>query len=292
MARPDPLAARIRLVVNADDCGYYPGVTRGIAEAIDAGAVTATGVLANGTDFDAACRTLVARPAADCGVHLNLTTGAPLSAPMLAQAARWGGRMPPGPAALARSLLRCELTLAAVEAEWQAQIDRVRAAGLSPRFLNTHEHVDLLPALRRLLVELARRNGIRWTRRLRPDWRSLRGLAALARGLVVAAGSPRPDERGTRALDCLGFGSSGRLGIDELCAIAGSIPAGATVELMCHPGRGDDTPGASREVLRYHDWDREREALCSARFAQRCAALGIVRVRYADLEEGASLAPV
>ena len=37
-----------RLVVNADDYGYFTAVTRGIPETLDAGSVTATGVLANG----------------------------------------------------------------------------------------------------------------------------------------------------------------------------------------------------------------------------------------------------
>ena len=39
------------LIVNADDYGYFPGISRGIIDAHKDGVVTATGVLANGTSF-------------------------------------------------------------------------------------------------------------------------------------------------------------------------------------------------------------------------------------------------
>src|SRR5438067_2291957 len=39
------------LIVNADDYGYFPCVSRGIADAARQGAVTATGILANRSDL-------------------------------------------------------------------------------------------------------------------------------------------------------------------------------------------------------------------------------------------------
>ncbi len=38
----------IRMIVNADDFGYFDNVCRGILEAAEKGVVTATGVMANG----------------------------------------------------------------------------------------------------------------------------------------------------------------------------------------------------------------------------------------------------
>lgn len=40
-------AAPVRLIINADDYGYFTCVNRGILAAAKAGAITATGVLAN-----------------------------------------------------------------------------------------------------------------------------------------------------------------------------------------------------------------------------------------------------
>ena len=43
--------ATIDLIINADDYGYYPCVSKGILEAAKAGALTATGILANSSDL-------------------------------------------------------------------------------------------------------------------------------------------------------------------------------------------------------------------------------------------------
>jgi predicted glycoside hydrolase/deacetylase ChbG (UPF0249 family) len=72
--------ARRRLIVNADDYGYYPFVTTGILEGIDAGMITATGVFANSETFFHDVRSLKDRSEVDVGVHLNLTFGEPINA--------------------------------------------------------------------------------------------------------------------------------------------------------------------------------------------------------------------
>src|SRR6185295_3930581 len=68
------------LIVNADDFGLTPGVSRGILEAGAKGIVTSTTVLVNRpTDPD-----LIARLEASglgAGLHLNLTLGTPISNP-------------------------------------------------------------------------------------------------------------------------------------------------------------------------------------------------------------------
>ncbi len=64
------MTAPIQLIINADDYGYFPCVSRGIIEAAQAGALTATGILANHPDLSTQLDWLDSVPHLDVGVHL------------------------------------------------------------------------------------------------------------------------------------------------------------------------------------------------------------------------------
>src|SRR5437667_372042 len=89
-----------RLVVNADDFGFSAGVNRGILEAHAAGVVSSVSVLVNTPGWpDARDRLRAIGGTLGVGLHLNLTTGAPLTtAPSLTT---------PPPTAAWRAWWRC-----------------------------------------------------------------------------------------------------------------------------------------------------------------------------------------
>src|SRR5690348_6805658 len=68
------------IILNADDLGLAPGVTRGILELAQRGAVTSTSLMPN---LPGSADALSAARAAglDVGLHLTICTGAPLSPP-------------------------------------------------------------------------------------------------------------------------------------------------------------------------------------------------------------------
>src|SRR2546422_4030928 len=69
-----------RVVVNADDFGFSAGVNRGILEAHAAGVVSSVSVLVNTPGWpDARDRLRAIGGTLGVGLHLNLTTGAPLT---------------------------------------------------------------------------------------------------------------------------------------------------------------------------------------------------------------------
>src|SRR3989442_4639335 len=82
------------LVVNADDFGLSAGVNRGVLEAHEAGVVSSVSVLVNAPGWTDAVQRLrdlgsPLLPGLGIGLHLNLTTGRPIS---------WGGGFViPGP---------------------------------------------------------------------------------------------------------------------------------------------------------------------------------------------------
>src|SRR5256885_13268680 len=68
------------LIVNADDFGLSPGVTDGILEAHAAGVVSSVSVLVNAPGWEHAVAALrAAGSTLGAGLHLNLTTGEPVS---------------------------------------------------------------------------------------------------------------------------------------------------------------------------------------------------------------------
>src|SRR3954447_8143193 len=90
-------SAEIRLVVNADDFGMSPAISRGIVRAHRDGIVTSTSLLGNCVDLDQARAALAEAPNLGVGVHLALVGGGPVAAPasiptLLTKTGRFLGR--------------------------------------------------------------------------------------------------------------------------------------------------------------------------------------------------------
>lgn len=272
----------IRLIVNADDFGEYRCVSAGILDCVEAGTVSATGVMTSCPLFAELVGNLKAYPWLDCGVHLNLSRGAPLTASMSRHLARWGGVFP-GKGKAMFAVLSGSLPFRVVEEEWMAQIERALDAGLPIRFLNSHEHVHLLPPLRKLIVGLACRYDIPWVRGLLPETglgTSGAWIRSLAAALLQSMPPAVPD---ARRLDCVGVAASGRLGLEAVRRIFERLPPDGVFELMCHPGRVDAHEITDGRLLAYHDWEGERGLLCSAAFVDLCAEFSVVPTRFSDI---------
>ena len=70
-----------RLIVNADDFGFTPGVNRAIVEAHTLGVVTSSTLMANRPAFGEATQMAKASPALSLGCHLVLIDGEPVLDP-------------------------------------------------------------------------------------------------------------------------------------------------------------------------------------------------------------------
>ena len=270
-----------RLIVNADDFGYFEGVDRGIIAAAERGAITATGVMTNGDGWPERAQALRKFGRLDIGVHLNLTAGWPLTnaAPGLVDPAT--GAFFESKFHVARALLSRRVTAAQVSAEWDAQIARCREAGLDPVFLNSHEHVHMFPPLFAIIHELARKHGIAWVRRSEPEWRAPRRAADWAREIVLQLLSWT--NRRVPAPRLLGVSRSGRLDFAYLQSRLASLRPGRVYELMCHPGMivaGEKIPARLRA---YHDWTGELDALCLAQSRGLFQSPGVELIGFRDL---------
>jgi hopanoid biosynthesis associated protein HpnK len=266
----------LKLIVNADDFGVSEAVNRGIAEAHDRGIVTSASLMATGPAFEHAVELARSRPRLAVGVHLVLTEHRPLSGavPSLVRA---DGAFEPHLAQLLRRRLQGRISLPEVRRELDAQIRRVRAAGISVGHLDGHQHAHVLPGVARIVAELAAEYGIAAVRypvervrgyMLRSARHAARVAEQTALGLFSASS---PLKRLRRSDDFVGFYFGGRLDETNLMTVLASLPAAGTVELMCHPGDEGMRPVADWQYA----WVAERDALTSPRVRALIKARGI-----------------
>jgi predicted glycoside hydrolase/deacetylase ChbG (UPF0249 family) len=248
-----------RLIINADDFGLSEAVNRGILEAHEAGSVTSASLFVNLPAFHHALQCAERAPQLGVGLHFNLTAGPPVASPDRVHSlcdADTENLLP-----LRRLIgraLRGRVRAGEVVTECEAQIARLRAAGVTVTHLDSHRHVHLLPGIWKPVREAARRAGIGIVRL--PLERLANALArpsALAEQLSLRAayrlaggnGNGRHVDhfRGSALFDRRDF----REGLLELLD---DLQPGLT-ELMVHPGYSDDE-AASWDS---YTWPRERE---------------------------------
>lgn len=280
--------AERRLILNADDLGLSAGVNRGILEAHAAGAVTSASLLVGAPGFADAVAGLGSAPRLDVGLHLNLTAGAPV-----ADRGKVATLWDPATeafyplAGLVRRALAGRIVPGQVVAECEAQLRRLRMAGVAVTHLDGHRHVHVLPGIWEAVLTVARRAGglpvrVPTEPVLGRPFRPARAIAQLLTGLAWRAAARRDGGRDLRRVDH--FRGMALLGASDfqrrLLALLDRLAPGTT-EIVVHPGYADadlalwDAYGLPRE------W--ERAALCSAEVRARLARGDIVLRHFGQL---------
>jgi predicted glycoside hydrolase/deacetylase ChbG (UPF0249 family) len=275
-----------RLIVNADDFGLAEAVNRGIVEAYDRGIVTSTSIMATGLAFEHAVDLARSRPGLAVGIHLVLTEQRPLiGAAAAASLVEPDGCFPPHVAQLLARQLRRRLSLPEVRRELGAQLTRVRDAGIAVSHIDGHQHVHVLPGVAAIVADLAAEHGVAAVRypaeRVRGymlrNLKYVRRVAEQTALRLFCESAPLKHLR--RSDDFVGFYFGGRLDEANLATVLRELPAGRTVELMCHPG-GDDMDALNDWV---YAWGAERDALTSPRIRELVTARGMQLISYRDV---------
>jgi len=240
-----------RLVVNADDLGLTVGVNDGIFDAHDHGILTSASLFAGAPATLDAIRRARGRPSLGVGVHLALVDGTPTLPPrrvptLVADDGRFRRSWKP----FIVACLRGRVSLAEVELELTAQVDRLRSAGVRLTHLDAHKHVHAYPPVFAIVARLAGRFGIPVVRVPYERWSPIgggnaRGTTRL-QALLNAAMRPwaQRDYRIAASHDLrtphfAGRIHTGILSVDALAGVVRALRPGVT-ELMVHPGYADD----------------------------------------------------
>lgn len=255
------------LVVNADDFGESSATTRGILEAMDAGAVTSTTILANHPGTPEALGHARERGrSASFGVHLNLCEGPALVGLAAARSLVDGtGCLLPKRTQGWRALAR-RIDLRDVERELRAQIARVRDAGVEVSHLDGHKHLHQLPGVAGVVAALAREHGIERVRCTRERGRGAADASPASRGARLLRGWLAASF--ARQAAALGLRSPEEtLDLHELLIAAGPGPRlrrlsalRAPAEIFCHPGARDSAAPFERTERRDAERTERRDA--------------------------------
>lgn len=234
-------------VLCADDFALTAGVSRSILALLERGRLSATGAMTNRPHWRALAHELDAfAGTADLGLHLNLTCAAPLGPmPLVAP----GGQLPK-----LGDLARAAATSATARSEIAAEIARQLAAfedrlGHAPDFIDGHQHVHVLPGIRRALLELVARRYAAGTLYLRDPADSVgairaRGVAT-GKALVIAGLAAGFRSAVLRRGFRVNRGFSGVSPFDPARDFGADlhrflIRPGPAHLVMCHPGFVDD----------------------------------------------------
>jgi predicted glycoside hydrolase/deacetylase ChbG (UPF0249 family) len=292
-----------RLIVNADDFGFTSGVNAGIIGAHRNGIVTSTTIMACGEAFEDAARLAATEPRLSVGVHLVCVGASPVALPgEIASLAGPDGLLPASVTELAMKVMSGGIKPQDVEREFNAQVERVRRAGIIPSHLDTHKHSHTQPGIMRAMFRVAADHGIGRVRnpfesfsaggisgkaaadRPVPHWKQR--LTGTAVRLHEAEFRRLAREHGLKTPDLFyGVALTGLLDAPALRRIIGSLGAkqdGAIGELMCHPALYDEELESARTRLK-RERQREYEALVDESARQAIRDSGIELIGYRDL---------
>jgi predicted glycoside hydrolase/deacetylase ChbG (UPF0249 family) len=149
-----------KIIVNADDFGMNAETNRAIVEAFENNVISSATLMTNMPGFDEACELAHRhRLLGKIGLHLNLTSGYPLSSP-IRRCPRFCDNVGMFRARQTRFRLSKEERLA-VETEIASQIKACLDRGLCPTHLDSHHHVHTEWAIGAAAITIARQYRIK-----------------------------------------------------------------------------------------------------------------------------------
>jgi predicted glycoside hydrolase/deacetylase ChbG (UPF0249 family) len=236
----------LRFALCADDYALTPGVSRGILELLQARCLTAVSVMTTQHGWpQAAAELRPFVPAADIGLHLNLTLGAALGAmPGLAPAGEF-----PALGTLVRAAVLGRLPLGEIGAEIERQIHAfTKHFGRLPDYLDGHQHVHALPGIRDVLLRALGEQGLAGRLWLRDPGDRIDAILArpmrrkaLAVAVLAGAFASRAQAAGFALNDGFaGFSDFDPAGNYAALFAASLRSPGPRHLIMCHPGFADE----------------------------------------------------
>lgn len=259
-----------RLIINADDLGFSPEITRGIIEAHKSGVVSSTTAVVNMPNSAESLRLAVEEaPFLGLGLHINLTAGPPVRGDVDSLTDEFGAFLPLKKLAGRQASYNLEQ----VEREVRAQITQFEEwVGKPPDHLDAHEHIMYLDeALMTLLLDIARELNVPIRRPRADEYANSSGMTET---LAMMA------KRGIKTTDSFisRYSGANRVSLGDLLNALMDVGEGTT-ELMCHPGTISDESNNDDSKWR----DMERQALTHPSTRELLIAQQISLITFAEL---------
>jgi predicted glycoside hydrolase/deacetylase ChbG (UPF0249 family) len=264
-----------QLIINSDDYGRTPDISRGIRETHLRGVVSSTTCMMNipTTASDIAVA-LMETPQLALGIHLVLTMGKPI----VTREASSSITDENGNFFKYRPFIEHirQMDMGEVKGEWRAQIEAfIKAAGRQPTHLDSHHHSSYFsPQLFRTMLELAKEYdcAIRFpfTNNISVE---LEETNKCVPDLMREFNPRRPD---AFLLDFYDTGAT----LEELLHLINNAGEGTT-EIMCHPGYVDSV--FAEESAYNFQRERELTILTNSSIGEAIEANGIKLVTFSQI---------
>lgn len=264
-----------QLIINSDDYGRTPDISRGIREAHLNGVVTSTTCMMNiSTTAEDVAIALKEAPGLAMGVHLVLTMGQPIimregSSSITDHNGNFFKYVP-----FVEHVPQMDMN--EVKEEWRAQIEAfIKAAGRKPTHLDSHHHSSYFaPQLFHGMLELAKKYDCAIRFPFTNDISSeLEETFKHVPSLIGEFNPRRPD---SFLVDFYDESATH----EELLRLINSIEDGTT-EIMCHPGYVDDA--FAKESVYNFQRERELKILTDPSIKEAINANGIKLSTFAAL---------
>ncbi|MCD6119758.1 ChbG/HpnK family deacetylase [bacterium] len=213
------------LIINADDFGRTPEISKGVLECAATGIVRSSTIMSNfvsESDISA-----LADSDLSAGLHFNLTSGSPI--------ALWPKDLI-GKNGYFKKDIASDLPRELIEDEIYAQWDYLVSRGIRPTHIDSHHHVHAFATVFAVVAEFALRRGV-----------SVRPCNKDVAMLLVHLGITAPAEFSDSFFGLENLSKEGFLKILDACS-------SDSLEIMCHPGY------SSRELALSSTYAEEREA--------------------------------
>jgi predicted glycoside hydrolase/deacetylase ChbG (UPF0249 family) len=263
------------IIITADDLGLSEGINSGISKGIENGSINSVSLVAGGNAFAGAVK-VVKNTGVDVGVHLTFIEEKPLlETAKLPFITGRDGRFFPTLPSLVLALYSNKGTIKNIELEAKAQIERILDAGMKPSFLNSHQHIHMLPVLFRKFISLADKYNIKAIRLSNEHIikRRLLSKKSLSRlpGIILlkylsAFNRANIGNKRLKYNDyTMGVLASGSLDL-KIAADITRCKHNKITELICHPGDQDNSLNNYKH-WGYH-WQEELTVLLSPVFKE------------------------
>jgi len=269
------------LVINSDDFGLTPAVSRGILDGHAAGVITSTSVMVTTPGWEDA-RARLRDSSIDIGLHLNLGLGRPLTGARTLVNPKTGQFA--GAAGLSLGALGLRIDPDDVAAECRAQLELLRSVGRPVTHIDSHWHLHALPGIWASVLAVARTEGVPWLRSPGVPRRQHIIRAMFPFTLLGVASLWRRSTNPRFADHFTGYAMSGAREFEQgVLERLDEIQPGVT-EFMVHAGY--DEPAIA--PLDSYTWEREREltALVSPSVKARLAKGDLTLTHFGALDAG------
>lgn len=249
------------IFVVADDLGLDPAINEGIFFAFKNGLIDGASLMANGKAFDDAVRQCLEVELPNIGVHLVLVEERPLT----------GIKLPKNHKTFFIRYVFGFIKKNEIERELDAQVQKILGAGIRPQFINSHQHLHLLPGIMNIVISLAKKYGIGYIRIVNEPILTrgslFRKVQLLFLGFLSAMAKKRIIRNNLKHDDYfVGFINAGNLGFNDLASakkLQNKYPD-KIIELGCHPGF-ENAELTDKYGHWQYNWQKELDILKNSR---------------------------